>query len=484
MLLHGYNEFFTGFQEYDYTYYTGTNRLKNTDGSPNAHYDYDAAGNVVANSERGITSITYDHRNLAQEVFTGTGSHRYVYDHTGTRVGKQYKATGTSNWAVNTRYVYGAYGELLAQYNGLVLQYWNILTPAGEALGHHLGSTFDTSYRRYYLKDHLGSVRVTVTDEGTAIGWDDYFPFGLQMPGRSYNQGNAFDDQKFTGHFLEQEGGLGIYHVVARMYDTETGRFWGVDAMRVKYPGISSYVYVANNPILRIDPDGRDWYRHDETGAVKWREGSNTIDGYSNIGANYTQDIGGGVSISYSQNEVSSITTTVLNGNQFVSMFNSDGSRRTNANGSNVNCYQAADETLANAGVQTAGRATEVLMTGATVQGTAGATSANAATGVNVINSAIDAGNPIIVGVDYRNGSPNHDRMTDHFIVISGRTETLNNGAVTSTNYNFFDNRTRHQNIGTQAGNTLNLNNNRLTGTYEQGRTIHNYTVTTVRRNQ
>ena len=74
--------------------------------------------------------------------------------------------------------------------------------------------------------------------------------------------------------------------------------------------------------------------------------------------------------------------------------------------------------------------------------------------------------------------------MADHFIVVSGRTETLKNGTVTSTSYNFFDNRTRHQNIGTQVGNTLNLNNNRLTGTYEQGRTAHNYTVTTVRRNR
>jgi RHS repeat-associated protein len=72
-----------------------------------------------------------------------------------------------------------------------------------------------------------------------------------------------FDDQKFTGHFLEQEGGLGIYHAQARMYDPETGRFWGVDAMRVKYPGISSYVYVANNPVIYVDPDGNDiWLVH------------------------------------------------------------------------------------------------------------------------------------------------------------------------------------------------------------------------------
>jgi hypothetical protein len=33
-----------------------------------------------------------------------------------------------------------------------------------------------------------------------------------------------------------------------------------------KYPSLSSYAYVANNPIMRIDPDGRDWYDFDENG--------------------------------------------------------------------------------------------------------------------------------------------------------------------------------------------------------------------------
>jgi len=33
----------------------------------------------------------------------------------------------------------------------------------------------------YYLTDHLGSVRVTVDERGDPVGWDDYYPFGLQM---------------------------------------------------------------------------------------------------------------------------------------------------------------------------------------------------------------------------------------------------------------------------------------------------------------
>jgi len=93
--------------------------LRNTDGSSNNQYQYDAAGNVIMNQDRNINLITFDHRNLAQRIDTDTsGTHRYIYDHTGTRVGKQYKPHNETDWSVNTRYVYGAYGELLAQYSG------------------------------------------------------------------------------------------------------------------------------------------------------------------------------------------------------------------------------------------------------------------------------------------------------------------------------------------------------------------------------
>ncbi|MFU8860050.1 MAG: RHS repeat domain-containing protein [Cyclonatronaceae bacterium] len=108
----------------------------------------------------------------------------------------------------------------------------------------------------YYLSDHLGSVRVTVNERGDPVGWDHYYPFGLQMPDRNQNASNANDDAKFTGYELEQQGGLGLYHAGARMYDPEIGRFMSQDRFKDKYPSMSPYQYAALNPVLFIDVNG------------------------------------------------------------------------------------------------------------------------------------------------------------------------------------------------------------------------------------
>ncbi|MCH8518076.1 MAG: hypothetical protein LAT68_17405 [Cyclobacteriaceae bacterium] len=111
---------------------------------------------------------------------------------------------------------------------------------------------------QYYLTDHLGSVRAVVNRDGDLLSWSDYYPFGLPMPTRSGNTANAHDMIKFTGYEAEDEGDLGWYHAEARTYDPFIGRFNSVDPHAASYPGNSPYVYAANNPLIYIDPDGRD----------------------------------------------------------------------------------------------------------------------------------------------------------------------------------------------------------------------------------
>ena len=111
---------------------------------------------------------------------------------------------------------------------------------------------------------------------------------------------------------------------------------------------------------------------------------------------------------------------------------------------------------------------------------------ANATRGINAVDKALENGNPIEVGVDYKpkqinNIKPNGDERTSYFIVVTSKTETLSNGQVTSKTYNFFD--PRKAQYGTSSINTLQINNNKMTGAYRGERVIP-CTVTTVRRSR
>ena len=131
-------------------------------------------------------------------------------------------------------------------------------------------------YTFYYLKDHLGSVRVTVDAEGVMVGYDDYYPFGQQIPGRSGNSGNPDDVFKFTSKELDEPTDL--YYFGARYYDPALGRWLSVDPMAEIYSSLSPYNYSANNPLVFIDPTGQSWFYYhaagDSTAQWHWHEGN------------------------------------------------------------------------------------------------------------------------------------------------------------------------------------------------------------------
>jgi RHS repeat-associated protein len=65
---------------------------------------------------------------------------------------------------------------------------------------------------------------------------------------------------------LQTDLDLDWYDYGARMYDATLGRFSAIDPSADNYESWTPYNYVANNPILLIDPMGTDWFYYRKEG--------------------------------------------------------------------------------------------------------------------------------------------------------------------------------------------------------------------------
>ena len=79
----------------------------------------------------------------------------------------------------------------------------------------------------------------------------DYTPYGKIL----WQDNNNDERHSFLGKEKDEESDLGDYGV--RKYDDLTGRFTATDPLWEKYYGWSPYVYSGNDPVNKVDLDGR-----------------------------------------------------------------------------------------------------------------------------------------------------------------------------------------------------------------------------------
>jgi RHS repeat-associated protein len=186
--------------------------------------------------------------------------------------------SGTITWDtfyLSEQHLYGS--------NRLGLAQTNVKLYPGTYKNPHLADSSNYAifegWKRYELTNHLGNVLAVVSDrkigkstgtypgpalwyEADVLSTQQYYPFGMLMPGRQYAVGSydyryGFNgkegDDEVKGDDNQQDYGM-------RIYDPRVGRFLSVDPITKQYPELTPYQFASNTPIQAIDLDGLEQY--------------------------------------------------------------------------------------------------------------------------------------------------------------------------------------------------------------------------------
>jgi RHS repeat-associated protein len=259
-------------------------------------YTYDNTGNIL--TETGGNMNTWNYKSqLVQTVVPGTPpvTVTYSYDQDGNRVTYTSGATTTTypnslyykTGTTNTKQIY-----------------------AGDELVASIENSTGTAVRHYVNTDHLTGSNIITNAAGATDQVLDYFPFGTQRINMKFG---AFDeDTKFAGH--EHDVTANVEYMGARYDQADQGRFTSEDPVFLAIGDIyqirkesiknmlnylsnpqslNSYSYTGNNPITKIDPNGKSYW---EIGVSSNIEPLSTNVGlkvdFKNLRLDYTSGIG------------------------------------------------------------------------------------------------------------------------------------------------------------------------------------------------
>ena len=292
-----------GMDSLTYNYDSNTNKLNHVDdvvGSGNYsididdqssnNYSFDESGNLIGDVQEGL-DITWNNAGKVDSIVNSNSGVKlkFRYDPMGNRIEKRvYQGSDVTN----TIYTRDAQGNIMACYtltNEDTLRMREFDMYGSSRLGVLNDDTLITCLscssavatnpvsawignKQYELTNHLGNVLATITDKkvyfdstGNSVAdWsvpeissvNDYYPFGMVMPGRAYTSENyrfgfngKENDDEVKGNGNQQDYGF-------RIYDTRLGRFLSVDPITNEYPGLSPYQFAGNTPIAAADLDG------------------------------------------------------------------------------------------------------------------------------------------------------------------------------------------------------------------------------------
>ena len=221
-------------------------------GAAQKTYDYDLNGNLLREkSPTGsiIRSFEWDGADRLKAINSGTQRIAWTYNGNGQRV------LETLNGTASKRFLWDGIALLLEKTptHTITKKYYG----DGEQ---RIGGSDAGNY--FYTRDHLGSIREVIKQDGTLQARYDYDAYGKRSiiyQNAAYLGGSTFG---YTGHItlpalVTGQSELVLTHF--RAYDQELGRWLSADPLG-EAGGMNLYGYVGNNPISFVDPMGLSYW--------------------------------------------------------------------------------------------------------------------------------------------------------------------------------------------------------------------------------
>ena len=291
-------------------------------------YFYDSNGNLVKNLDNKIGFIKYNIINLPEAVAFNDGNLlTYSYMADGRKVRDSYgsfpiRTSTPLDSIVNNTDPY------ITEHNDWSEDYYysgrlyRIATPEG-----FIRFVNRVGYSIFYsMKDHVGSFRgywePGYTNGPITFSYPSYHPSGIIYRKPYTGVPFALGGKEFMG-----TNNLDEYFFGARTMYAIMNRFNQMDPLCEKYYSVSPYAYCGNNPVNRIDSNGKDWIVANGSCYYIWRNDitskSEIPDGFRYVGANdadILMDLGLDYSLSErSTNKIGLIASDVESGRYVIS---------------------------------------------------------------------------------------------------------------------------------------------------------------------
>lgn len=229
---------------------------------------YDSDGRLTSAINRGMKNISYNSIGLPCNIVLPRGCISFTYSSDGKKIQSKYimpVSNGSSLQLPSTQQqnTSGAAFEDNISITAVTNRCNNIIYRDGKLsmllfdggyVSFNSGCRDSAEYV-FYLCDHLGNNRMTVSQNGSVLEENHYYPDGVLL---SCSKPNNLQPFKFNGKELDRMFGLDWIFYGARWYDPLLCRWMTVDPLCEKFYSISPYSFCLGNPVNIIDPDGRE----------------------------------------------------------------------------------------------------------------------------------------------------------------------------------------------------------------------------------